>query len=101
MTKTITIRNNEKDSQFETEAEGGLALAAYHREGDVITFTHTEVPEEAEGQGIGGTLARAALDFARAEKLKVVPMCQFIAAFIKRHHEYRDLVPEEHQHRVK
>ena len=57
--------------------------------------------EEAEGQGIGGTLARAALDFARAEKLKVVPMCQFIAAFIKRHHEYRDLVPEEHQHRVK
>lgn len=100
MTESIKVRNNEKEAQFETEVEGGVALAAYHREGDVITFTHTEVPEEAEGQGIGGTLARAALDFARSEKLKVVPMCHFIASYIKRHGEYRDLVPEEHQHRV-
>ena len=75
--------------------DGELAVSAYRRNDDTIIFTHTEVPPHLEGKGIGNQLARAALDYARSEELKVVPRCPFISAFIRRHPEYQDLVVSE------
>jgi len=60
--------------------------------GPNITFTHTEVPEELEGQGIASQLARFALEDARACGLAVIPLCPFINAYIRRHQEYLPLV---------
>ena len=71
-----------------------VAFAAYLLHGREIVFTHTEVPPALEGRGVGSRLARAALDDARRRGLAVVPRCPFIAAFIRRHPAYRDLVPE-------
>lgn len=88
------VVNNESASRFEIEIDGRLAVSKYRRRDDTIVFTHTEVPQEFEGQGIGNRLAVAALDFAREEGLRVVPRCRFIAAFIERHREYQDLVDE-------
>ncbi len=87
-----SVRNNEGENRFEIEVEGERAVAQYDRRGSTIFFTHTEVPPSMEGQGIGNLLARTALDYARKEKLRVVPRCKFIAAFIERHPEYADLV---------
>jgi predicted GNAT family acetyltransferase len=53
------------------------------------------VPAKLEGKGIGNALAAAALDYARSEGLRVVPRCEFIAAFIRRHREYQDLVDDD------
>jgi uncharacterized protein len=75
-------------------AGGAVAFAAYALHGREIVFTHTEVPAALEGHGVGSRLARAALDDARRRGLAVVPRCPFIAAYIRRHPEYRDLVPE-------
>ena len=86
------VRNNAEAGRFEIEAGGELAVANYKVRGNTIYFTHTEVPESMEGHGIGNALARAALDYARASGFRVVPICKFIAAFIKRHPEYQDLV---------
>ena len=86
------VRNNEQESRFEVEAGGELAVSQYVRRGSTIYFTHTEVPPAAEGRGIGNILARVALDYARSNRLRVVPRCKFIAAFIKRHPEYQNLV---------
>ena len=72
--------------------DGKLAATWYRRHRGKIIFTHTEVPPELEGHGVGGALARAALTYARKEGLRVVPLCPFIAAFIKRHKEFQDLV---------
>ena len=93
--KVKSPRNNEAESRFELEVDGQLAMSAYHRRGDRIIFTHTEVPPQLEGKGIGKALATAALDYARSEGLKVVPRCPFIAAFIRRNPEYQDLVDED------
>ena len=71
-----------------------VAFAAYLRHGGEIVFTHTEVPPALEGRGVASALARAALDDARRKGLAVIPRCPFVAAFIRRHPEYRDLVPE-------
>ena len=86
------VRNNPEQNRFELEAEGHTAIAVYALSPGVITFTHTEVPKQLEGRGIGSTLARGALDAARALGLKVVARCPFIAAHIRKYPEYQDLL---------
>lgn len=86
------IRDNRAEQEFAMTVDGKRAVAAYQREGGAITFTHTKVPSAIEGRGVGGKLIRFALDSARDEGLKVIPQCPFVAAFIKRHSEYRDLL---------
>lgn len=69
-----------------------VGLAAYVLDGSTVTFTHTEVTPELEGQGIGGDLVRGALDEVRRRGLTVVPQCPFVADWIEEHHEYADLL---------
>ena len=96
----LPVENNEDESRFETTVDGYLAFAEYRLSGDSITFTHTLVPNELEGRGIGSKLAKTALDYAQSEHLGVVPICPFITAYIKRHREYVDLVLPEFRSRV-
>lgn len=86
------VTNNEAAHRFEVEVDGQLAVSEYHRRNGTIVFTHTEVPPQLEGQGVGNALAKAALDYARSEGLGVVARCAFIAAWIQRHPEYQDLL---------
>ncbi len=88
------VQDNEARHQFELAVDGHVALAAYRLKPDVITFTHTEVPKELGGRGIGSQLAKGALDQVRARGLKVVPLCPFIKAYIEKHPEYQDLLLE-------
>jgi uncharacterized protein len=57
-----------------------------------FVFTHTEVDEAYEGQGVGGTLVRGALDDVRRRGAQVVPRCPFVRSWIARHPDYQDLV---------
>ena len=86
------VRDNRAEQEFELDVDGHRAVAAYQREGDRIVFTHTHVPKAIEGRGVAGKLIRAALDASRDQGLKVVPQCPFVAGYIERHPEYRDLV---------
>jgi predicted GNAT family acetyltransferase len=86
------IRNNTRLHRFELDADGHTAVSYYKLAPGAITFTHTEVPKELSGRGIGSQLARGALEAARAQGLKVVAKCPFIAAYIAKHPEYRDLL---------
>ncbi len=86
------VRDNEAKHQFELIVEGHTALAAYRLKPGVITFTHTEVPKELGGRGIGSQLAKGALDQVRARGLKVVPLCPFIKKWIDEHADYQDLL---------
>jgi hypothetical protein len=83
--------------RYELRLAGKLiGAAAYHRRGNRIAFTHTEVDEAHEGRGFAAHLAKGALDDARRQGLEVVPLCPFIAAYIKRHPEYEDLVAPDY-----
>lgn len=83
-----TVRHNEARSRYELDTEHGVAIAVYSRQGDRLIFSHTEVPPESEGRGIGSQLVRFALDDARKRGLKIVPACSFVADFVRRHPEY-------------
>lgn len=63
----------------------------------VWTFMHTEVPESLAGGGIGSRLVEGALAHARGIGVQVIPRCPFVAAYIRRHPEERDLVPERYR----
>src|SRR5205085_227229 len=69
-----------------------IGLAAYRRRDGRIAFTHTEVDESCAGRGCGSRLAAAALDDARRQGLRVLPLCPFIAHYVEQHPEYQDLV---------
>lgn len=80
-------------SRYELRLDGRLVgLAAYRRSDGRISFTHTEVDESCEGRGFGSRLAAAALDDARRQNLRVLPLCPFVAHYVETHPEYQDLV---------
>ena len=88
------IRDNAERHRFEVVVDGHLARADYVIDGDVITFTHTIVPPALEGRGIASRLIRHALSEARDRGLRVVPQCPFVAAYIRKHPEWTDLLVE-------
>ena len=93
--EAIAIVDNPEETRFEADIDGHIAFVSYLRRDDTIFFTHTEVPQELEGRGIGSALARAVLDRARAEHWKVVARCPFIAKYVERHPEYQSLIRRE------
>src|SRR6476661_4286760 len=88
----LKIRDNRDRNRFEAALGDGFAIAEYKLEPDKIIFTHTEVPPEHEGKGIGSALIRFALQSARERNLRVVPICPFFAAYIRKHEEVQDLL---------
>lgn len=90
----MQVSHNEKRSRFETSVDGKLAVADYEMEDGTMIFTHTEVPSELSGQGIAQKIVQSGLDYARANSLRVIAQCPYVAAYIERHPEYRDLLVE-------
>jgi len=88
----IAVRDNPAENRFEVEVEGRLAVADYTLMPTAIMFRHTAVPPELEGRGIGRALIEAGLAAARARGLKVIPVCTFFAAYMRKHPETHDLL---------
>ena len=88
------VSHDETRRRFELEEDGETGFLTYIRQEGAIVFTHTIVPPELEGRGIGSRIVREGLEHARSEGLKVVPQCSFVQGYIERHPEYRDLVAE-------
>lgn len=86
-----TLQNNTTANRFEVHVEGKTAFVDYKLHKDEISYTHTEVPEELSGKGIGSFLARGVLEYAKEHKLMVKPYCPFIKAYIDRHKEYQSI----------
>ena len=87
------VKDNPAMGRFEMTSGGAVAFVEYERAGDDrIALLHTEVPEALSGQGVGSKLVRGVLDRIRAEGARVVPRCEFVAAYVERHPEYRDLL---------
>lgn len=89
---TISVTHDEAAHRFEATVDGLHSFLVYHRFPDRIVLYHTEVPAPIEGHGIAAKLTRAALDFARANHLRVVPLCPYVSSFVRKNSEYHDLL---------
>lgn len=89
---SLTVRHNSAEHRYEIETEGHLAVADYVQDGRRRLMTHTFVPPELRGKGIAEKLVRAAFEDARREGNQIVPQCSYVATFMQRHPEYRDLL---------
>lgn len=87
----LQVVHNPEHKRFEIQLDGGLAMVEYLLNKKNIIYTHTEVPVEYEGQGIGKILAEHVMNYAREQGLRVQPLCPFIKAYVIRHPEYHDI----------
>lgn len=94
----VRVVNNAEASRYEAYVGPELAgFSEYRIRPDVIVFTHTEVDDAFEGKGVGSALAKGALEDVRAHGGQIVPLCPFIAAYIRRHPDFHDLIAEHYR----
>lgn len=88
----IVVEHDAAAQQFHAQVNGMRSVLQYRRAPGKIFFVHTEVPAELRHRGIADALAHAGLEYARSERLTVIPLCPFVAAYIQRHPAYQPLV---------
>ncbi len=89
----MDVQHDPNRHRFFLEVSGGTAELGYRRLDErTVDLLHTQVPDEAAGQGIGGKLAKAAFTWARQSGVKVVPTCPFVRKWLERHPDEQDLV---------
>jgi predicted GNAT family acetyltransferase len=88
----VEVTHNEATRRFEARVNGRSAFVTYRRLNGTIIFDHTEVPPPLEKHGLAGKLVKAALEYARSAALKVVPLCPYVASYIRKHPEYQALL---------
>jgi predicted GNAT family acetyltransferase len=92
MNQEIIVTNNKELMRFEVELNGESGYINYRGYKEDIAFMNAIVPETFRGKGIGSKMARAALEYANSENLKVLLYCPFVSKFVKDHEEYHHLV---------
>ena len=91
-TRDIDVVHNVRASRFEAQLPEGLCRADYRRVGNALQMVHTEVPAAARGRGAAGRVVAAALDYAQAQGLTVMPLCSYVRGYFKRHPERQGLL---------
>jgi predicted GNAT family acetyltransferase len=87
-----SIRHEPDRNRFTLDRSGAVAYITYRQvDAHTLDFDHTFVPPALRGGGIASELTEHALRYARARGAKVIPSCPFVATYLERHPEHRDL----------
>lgn len=79
------VVDNTAAERFELQVEGQMAFLTYERANGALTLLHTEVPEALRGHHIGERLVKGALEAGRVEGLRIIPVCPFVRAYLRKH----------------
>ena len=91
MEENLKVVHNPEQNRFEVELEGQIAKLDYMEDGDTIVMMHVGVPYEFRGHGVAGVITKAGLEYAKSKSLRVIPMCSYVAAYIRRNPQYAEL----------
>lgn len=89
---TCPLFINEEEHQYEFRIGKAVAYVRYKKENNVLFLTHTVVPQQLSGKGIGSALVKQVLTRIKKENTTIVPQCSFIASYIERHPEWQSLL---------
>ena len=92
MKTDFKLKDNVHANRYEINVDGFTAKIEYMKAGNKIFLTHTEVPEEFEGGGVGSALVKAVLEDIERKNLILVPLCPFVSVYVKRHPEWEKLI---------
>jgi uncharacterized protein len=88
---------NRDKNRFELHADGKLSIVVFEQVDEhTLALTHTEVHPDLEGQGVGSNLVKQVLEYASAHTLKIVPLCPFVATYLKRHPDWKRVVSDQY-----
>jgi predicted GNAT family acetyltransferase len=90
----LNIRREESGNKgrWFVELDGDVAEMTYSRaSAQLIIVDHTDVPEAFKGKGVGAALAKTAIETARKEGFKIMPLCPFLRAQFERRPEWSDV----------
>ena len=90
----LEVIHNEAQNRFETWIDNQMSKLDYILDGNTIVMTHVGVYPEHRGQGIAGKLTKVALEYAKEKSLRVIPMCPYVAVYIRRNTQYEDLTKQ-------
>ncbi len=88
----IEVKHDKENERFVAEVEGQKAYLSYNIFNDKIDFSSTFTPPELRGNGIAKIIVEYAFNYAKASKLKVIPSCSYVQAFVERNDNYKDLL---------
>ena len=93
----IAVEHRPDERRYELLVDGEPAGELVYRDrgNGVLAFLHTEVDPNVRLRGLGSALVAGALDDARARGLRIVPLCPFVDAYVRRNPEYADLVADD------
>ena len=91
----LQITHNEENDAFEVWIDGHLSKLDYIRDGKNFVITHVGVYPEHRGQGLAAKIVEAGLQYAKDNSLRVIPMCSYAAAYIRRNPQYLELTDQE------
>ena len=87
----MILKDNTEARQYEVSVEEQIARIEYIKAQDKIYLTHTEVPLSLEGKGIGSKIVEMALKDVARQDLTLIPLCPFVAGYIKDHPEWKKI----------
>jgi len=87
----LEIVHNPAENRFETWIDGRLAKLDYMEDGNTIVMMHVGVPYEFRGHGVAGVITKVGLEYAKSKSLRVIPMCSYVVAYIRRNPQYVEL----------
>lgn len=90
--KSGVFMDDEEKKRYELLLDGKTAFIEYIKAKGNIYLTYTEVPTELEGKGIGSRMLLQALADIKQKELTLVPLCPFVAGYLKKHPAWKELV---------
>jgi len=89
---TTPVTDNADRRRFEMDVDGQIVFASYMRDGDTVQIRHVEAPPALRGTGAAGRLMEGIVGIARADSLKLYPICSYAVSWLRRHPEHRDVM---------
>lgn len=89
---SLDIIQDIQHSCFTAQVDGHRCVVDYVLKDNVMAITHTGVPDAVGGRGIAAEMTKFALEAARKAGFKVVPVCSYTVAYVRRHPEYSDIL---------
>lgn len=91
----LEVIHNPDENRFEALVDGYPSKLDYIQDGKNFVITHVGVYPQLRGQGVAGRIVEVSLKYAKENSLRVIPMCSYAAAFMRRHPEYAELMNQD------